>query len=121
MRKGLAQEEHKGFEMLTVWPFNVMTIHAALLAVVAAIAAFPIFGRPKSLPMKPSADFADHVESLGELLRSTGGQQYAKDAITKYFRIVRRDTKSAWATRPTAEQMQERDKVQEEDSPYSSQ
>lgn len=111
MRKGLAQEEHKGFEMLTVWPFNVMTIHAALLAVVAAIAAFPIFGRPKSLPMKPSADFADHVESLGELLRSTGGQQYAKDAITKYFRIVRRDTKSAWATRPTAEQMQERDKV----------
>jgi len=120
LRKGLAQEEHKGFEMLTVWPFNVMTIHAALVAIVAAIAAFPIFGRPKTLPVKSSTDFADHVESLGELLRSTGGHEYTKDAISKYFRIVRRDTKSAWATRITAEQRQERDKSIEESSSYSS-
>ena len=119
LRKGLPHEEHKGFEMLTVWPFNAMTIHAALLAIVAAIAAFPIFGRPRIAPVKSSVDFSEHVESLGELLRATDGSQYAKDAISKYFRVVRRDTKSAWATRITAEQRSEQAKPEDEPSPYS--
>jgi hypothetical protein len=97
LRKGLAHEEHKGFEMLTVWPFSFMTIHAALIAMIAMIAAFPIFGRPKILPKRSQADFSEHVESLGELLRATGGRKYAKDAIAKYFRVVRRDTTTFWA------------------------
>ena len=101
IRLGLPQEEHQGFEMLTVWPFNVMTIHAAVLAMVAVIAAFPIFGRARKTPQKSQANFADHVESLGELLRATDGGEYAKEAISKYFRIVRRDHKSEWANLQT--------------------
>jgi|688.fasta_scaffold11995_8 hypothetical protein len=99
IKEGTSQEENKGFEMLTVWPFNVITIHAALVAMVALIAAFPIFGRPKTVPKPSQVDFGEHVESIGELLRATGGRQLAKDAISRYFRIVRRDTKSPWVQR----------------------
>jgi hypothetical protein len=99
IKEGTSQEENKGFEMLTVWPFNVITIHAVMVAMVALIAAFPIFGRPKTLPTTSQADFGEHVESMGELLRATGGRQLAKDAISRYFRMVRRDTKSPWVLR----------------------
>lgn len=99
IKEGTSQEENKGFEMLTVWPFNVITIHAAMVAMVALIAAFPIFGRPKTLPTTSQADFGEHVESMGELLRATGGRQLAKYAISRYFRLVRRDTQSPWVQR----------------------
>ena len=96
IRQGTSQEDFKGFEMLTVWPFNVMTIHAALVAMVAIIAAFPIFGRPKSSPRVSTANFGEHVESVGDLLRATNGREYAIDSISKYFRIVRGDQKTQW-------------------------
>jgi len=99
IREGLPQEEHKGFEMLTVWPFNVMTIHAAIIAMVAFIASYPIFGRARSLPEKTKADFSEHVGSLGDLLQKAEGREFAKDSITRYFRVVRRDFKSPWANR----------------------
>ena len=99
IEQGTAQEQNKGFEMLTVWPFNVITIHAAVIAMVALVAAFPIFGRPKSIPKKAQVDFGEHVESLGYLLQATGGRQWAKDAISRYFRIVRRDIQSPWSQR----------------------
>jgi hypothetical protein len=82
-----------------VWPFNVMTIHAALVAMVAIIAAFPIFGRPKSSPRVSTANFGEHVESVGDLLRATNGREYAIDSISKYFRIVRGDQKTQWVNR----------------------
>lgn len=96
IRQGTSQEDFKGFEMLTVWPFNVMTIHAALVAMVAIIAAFPIFGRPKSSPRVSTANFGEHVESVGDLLRATNGREFAIDSISKYFRIVRGDQKTQW-------------------------
>ena len=96
IRQGTSQEDFKGFEMLTVWPFNVMTIHAALIAMVAIIAAFPIFGRPKSSPRVSTANFGEHVESVGDLLRATNGREFAIDSISKYFRIVRGDQKTQW-------------------------
>ena len=99
IRQGTSQEDFKGFEMLTVWPFNVMTIHAALVAMVAIIAAFPIFGRPKSSPRVSTANFGEHVESIGDLLRATNGREYAIDSISKYFRIVRGDQKTQWVHR----------------------
>lgn len=101
IKDGTTPEDHKGFEMLTIWPFNVMTIHAAVIALVAAIAAFPIFGRPRKIPPRPKSDFAEHIDSVGELLQATNGRDFAKDAITRYFRIVRKDLHSPWANRQT--------------------
>ena len=86
-----------GIEFLTVWPFNVISIHTALLAMIAVIALFPIFGRAKKAPVTSTADFGDHVEAVGELLRRTNDRQFAINAIVKYFRVVRRDTKSSWS------------------------
>ena len=91
-------EEQRGFEMLTVWPLNVLTIHGAVAAMVAILAFSPIFGRPKRLRGASTADFGEHVQAVGELIRGTGDVQYAKRTISKYFRVVRGDSVSAWST-----------------------
>ena len=90
--------EQRGFEMLTVWPLNVLTIHGAVAAMVAILAFSPIFGRPKRLRGASTADFGEHVQAVGELIRGTGDVQYAKRTISKYFRVVRGDSVSAWST-----------------------
>ena len=95
---GSEMEEQKGFEMLTVWPLNVLTIHGAVAAMVAILAFSPIFGRPKRLRGASTSDFGEHVQAVGELIRGTGDVQYAKRTISKYFRVVRGDSVSAWST-----------------------
>ncbi|MEI8210988.1 MAG: hypothetical protein WCI02_02480 [Planctomycetota bacterium] len=91
-------ERQKGFEMLTIWPLNVITIHAAFLGVAAMIAAFPIFGRPFRLPKKSTSDFGQHIDAVGEMMQRSGDREYAVRTIAEYFRQVRKDTVSPWAT-----------------------
>jgi len=95
---GSELEVQRGFEMLTVWPLNVLTIHGAIAAMVAILAFSPIFGRPKRLRGSSTADFGEHVQAVGELIRGTGDVQYAKRTIAKYFRVVRGDSVSPWST-----------------------
>ena len=95
---GSELEVQRGFEMLTVWPLNVLTIHGAVAAMVAILAFSPIFGRPKRLRGSSTADFGEHVQAVGELIRGTGDVQYAKRTIAKYFRVVRGDSVSPWST-----------------------
>lgn len=91
-------EQQQGFEMLTTWPLNVVTIHAAFLGLAAIFAAYPIFGRPTRLPTKSTSDFGQHIDAVGELMKQSGDQAYAAKQIADYFRIVRGDTSSPWAT-----------------------
>ncbi len=91
-----ASEKQKGFEMFTVWPLNIMTIHAAFLGFVAMIAAFPIFGRPQQLPRRSTTDFGQHIEAVGELMQRSQDRFYAKQTISDYFRLVRKDLASPW-------------------------
>ncbi|AMV33316.1 hypothetical protein VN12_14410 [Pirellula sp. SH-Sr6A] len=90
-------EQQKGFEMLTMWPINIITLHAAFLGMLVLVALFPIFGRPKSLPAKTTQDFSDHIEALGALLFKSGDRFYALSTIADYFRSVRKDIHSPWA------------------------
>lgn len=96
-------ERQKGFEMLTTWPLNVVTIHAAFLGIAAIIAAYPIFGRPKRLRKESSADFGMHIEAIGSLMESSGDIPYARKQIADYFRNVRKDPTSAWANTDPSE------------------
>lgn len=88
----------KGFEVLTLWPMNIFTIHLAIAAMVAMLALYPVFGRPRGGKSGENSDFGEHVQAVGELLRGTRDAGYAKRTIAKYFRVVRGDTVSGWSS-----------------------
>jgi len=98
IRSDNAEEQQRGFEMLTVWPLNVVTIHAAFLGIATVIAAFPIFGRPKRLPTPSTSDFGQHLDAVGALMQRSGDSQFALRAISEYYRTVRGDVTSPWAS-----------------------
>ena len=87
----------KGFEMLTVWPLSLVTMHAVILGMIVLIALIPIFGRAKSLPQRATRDFGHHLEALGNLLHNTQDRRYALRAIANYCRHVKNDPTNPWA------------------------
>ena len=97
VRKDDLAEQQKGFEMLTIWPLNVVTLHAVFLGMLALIALFPIFGRPKLLPRKSHRDFGLHVDAVGAMLLKSKDRFYALATIADYFRQVRKEPTSPWA------------------------
>lgn len=86
-----------GLEMLTVWPLNILSMHAALLGILVCMVLLPVLGRPQHLPQRSLADFGHHVEALGKMLHQTGDRAYACKAIVDYFRSVRGEPGPAWA------------------------
>lgn len=105
VRKDDIAEQQKGFEMLTIWPLNVVTLHAVFLGMLALIALFPIFGRPKLLPRKSNRDFGLHVDAVGAMLMKSKDRFYALATIADYFRQVRKEPTSPWANvDPVAQQ-----------------
>ena len=92
-----SSDQQKGFEMLTVWPLNVISIHAVILGMLVLLAAFPIFGRAKLLPVKSTREFGQHIEAVGGLLLKSQDRSYALATIAEYFRNVRKEPTSAWA------------------------
>jgi hypothetical protein len=85
-----------GMELFTLWPINLVTIHAAVLGLLVCLMLLPIFGRPRRLPERPSADFADHIAAVAGLMERTGGEQYARVRISEYMVRVRGETEDPW-------------------------
>ncbi len=105
VRKDDKSEQQKGFEMLTIWPLNVITLHAVFLGMLVLLAVFPIFGRAKQLPVKSTREFGQHIEAVGGLLFKSKDRFYALATIAEYFRNVRKEPTSAWANvEPAAHQ-----------------
>ncbi len=101
-----------GFEALTVWPLGFIIMHIAVLGLLACIALYPIFGRPRAHPVTEApadsdtvlaqdngaatvirTDFSKHLTALGELLESTEDREYARSRVAHYHEHVRRETK----------------------------
>jgi hypothetical protein len=97
VRSDNQDERQQGFEMLTVWPLNVVAIHAAFFGIATMVVFFPIFGRPKQLRRKSTADFGLHVDAIGALMQKSGDKSYAIEQIAEYFRDVKGDSTSPWA------------------------
>ncbi|MEQ1827606.1 MAG: hypothetical protein ABL921_16725 [Pirellula sp.] len=97
VRKDDSSDQQKGFEMLTIWPLNVITIHAVFLGMLMLLAVYPIFGRAKQLPPRTTRDFGQHVDAVGSLLRKSKDRFYATSTIADYFRIVRKEPTSPWS------------------------
>jgi len=66
------------------------------------IAAFPIFGRPKRLRQDSNTDFGQHITAVGKMLERTGDADFATRTIAEYFRKVKKDNASPWATMDAA-------------------
>lgn len=90
----------KGLEMFTVWPINLIVIHLALLGIIYCFAVFPIFGRPGRLKEREKSDFGQHVEAVGNLLARTRSEDFARERISDYFKIVRKEPKHPWIIQP---------------------
>ncbi len=80
-----------GLEMFTVPPLGTILLHFAIAGITLCIACFPIFGRPRELPVASTSDFGKHVSALGELLSRTRDRQYAISRLKYYNENVRRD------------------------------
>jgi hypothetical protein len=96
-------------KLLTVWPLNVILLHALALGILVCFFFAPIFGRPidrriqtvvEGRPIFVSigsettgpSDFGRHIEALGELMSRTGDVQYAHARLQHYEQYVRRDS-----------------------------
>lgn len=85
-----------GMELLIVWPLSIITIHLAVMGIIACMILLPIFGRPRKLREKTNSDFADHINAVAALLHRTNGEHYARQRISEYFRKVRGETAGPW-------------------------
>ena len=85
-----------GAELFTEYPLNIVTIHLFLLMSFVCLMLFPIFGRPKRIAPRPTADFAAHIDAVAGLMRRSGGAQYAKVRISEYMVRVRGETDGPW-------------------------
>jgi hypothetical protein len=87
-----------GSEWLTIWPISLVTLHLALIGVIACLVMLPIFGRARRDRDEASSDFADHIRAVAQLMRRTGGEPTARAKIRDYFRKIRGETAGPWAT-----------------------
>lgn len=69
----------------------LLLVHWCVLGLAYCFCVFPIFGRPKTLPDTAPSEFVQHVDALGELLKRTRDEQYARRHIEHYYAITRRD------------------------------
>jgi hypothetical protein len=77
-------ENFNAFAVIRVWPINLIMLHAALLGVLYCFARYPIFGRPRTLPVESTADFGTHVTALGQLLGRTKNATFAQQRLMHY-------------------------------------
>ena len=91
-----AQPGKTGWELLTVYPLSLVTIHAALLGLIICLMIFPIFGRPRKVDRGSLNDFGDHLDAVAALMKKNGDESYARKQISDYMRRVRGETSGPW-------------------------
>ncbi len=92
----VAEEANFGMELMTVWPLSAITMHAALLGILAFAVLLPILGRPQKLRDRSVTNFGLHIEALGRMLSESRDLQFGLKSITEYFTKVRREAPPEW-------------------------
>ena len=93
-----------GMELLTVWPISLVTIHGVLLGLVVCLMLLPIFGRPKKVRRVDHSDFGDHLDAVAALMNKAGGEEFARQRISEYFKRIRGENSGPWVQPDTTEQ-----------------
>ena len=92
-----------GMELLTVWPISLVTIHGVLLGLVVCLMLLPIFGRPRKVRRVDHSDFGDHLDAVAALMNRAGGEEFAKQRISEYFKRIRGENSGPWVQPDTTE------------------
>lgn len=79
-----AADEQNGLSLFRVWPLNAVLLHLIALGLLYCFARFPIFGRPRRLPVGSASDFGKHLFAVGELLERTRNAAYARHLLEIY-------------------------------------
>ncbi|MBI3469548.1 MAG: DUF4350 domain-containing protein [Planctomycetes bacterium] len=74
----------------TGWPLDYILLLFALTGLTYLFSQYPIFGTPRDVPKKHSADFGQHVEALGELLQQTSDEPLAHTKLQQYQQWAKR-------------------------------
>lgn len=77
------------FEQLR--PVLPIILQLAFLGIVLCFVYAPIFGRPKEALPPPAADFDQHLQALGALLRRSGNAAYAQQQVDDYHQRTGRE------------------------------
>ncbi len=85
-----------GMELLTVWPLSLVTMHGVMLGFVICLMLWPVFGRPKKVQLAEHSNFGDHLDAVAALMNRTGGEAYARERISEYFKRIRGETTGPW-------------------------
>lgn len=78
-----------GIEMFTKWPIAPITLHFAMLGIIACFCLLPIFGRPRDPDSDSPSDFGKHIEALGRLLSYTRDIEYARARLRQFYEQVK--------------------------------
>jgi hypothetical protein len=73
-------------------PLGTILMHLIVLGLVFCFAAFPIFGRPRTLAGETITDFGHHVIALGKHMANSRDAPYARGRLQVYHQYVRRDS-----------------------------
>ena len=84
-------EMHNQWAWIANPPLRYIVPHLLFWGVIFSFVIFPIFGRPRRLPHKPTTRFRDHVEALGKLLKRTDSPDQARRWIEEYHHWARKD------------------------------
>lgn len=93
---GDSQYATKGLEMFAYWPMNFIVYQFFILGIIICFVVFPIFGRPRALPQVEVSDFGHHIEALGGMLSHCRDETFAREKLSEYFRLVRKEPNHPW-------------------------
>lgn len=91
-----------GLEVFTIYPFNQILLHLALVGVLFGFARYWIFGIPREDRVEHESDFGQHVVALGKLLEKTRDAEYARERLAHYRLASRGESTSTSKTGTTA-------------------
>jgi hypothetical protein len=72
-------------EIFNVWPTNWILMHLAVVGLLLCFWRFPIFGLPRPDDPPHLSDFGKHLDAVGELLKQSGDEDYARERIRQYL------------------------------------
>jgi len=78
-----------GLEIFEIWPFNYIFAHFAALGLIYCFFRWPIFGLPRRLAQRNTANFSEHVTAVGTLLERSHDSAYATSRLQEYQQSVR--------------------------------
>jgi hypothetical protein len=88
-----------GVEIFNVWPTNWILLHLAVVGILFCFWRYPIFGTAASGEPAPLSDFGKHLDAVGELLKQSGDEEYARGRVKEYVQKIRGDGREGRRTK----------------------